>query len=106
MTNAEKYLKDGSSRQFLTEFSKWYYSKIRVLTNSDTVLAQFLAEKTKPTLTEEERAILKNLHEEYKTIKRNSSGYLYVGVDYFGMYDNIFQFIKNGEEYSIEELLK
>ena len=46
----------------------------------------------KPHLTEDERVILRNLHEEYKHIKRNDN--LYVGVDYFGMYDHLFQFIK------------
>lgn len=63
-------------------------------------------EQAKSTLTEDEKVILGNLHEEYKHIKRNEMGNLYVGVDYFGMYDNLFQFIKNGEEYSIEKLLK
>lgn len=77
----------------------------------------------KPTLTEDEKVILRNLNKRYKYINREEYGglrvsetkpiysksmkeYYYSGFDTF-IYDNLFQFIKwEDEPYSIEELLK
>ena len=77
----------------------------------------------KPTLTEDEKVILRNLNKRYKYINREEYGglrvsetkpiysksmkeYYYNGFDTF-IYDNLFQFIKwEDEPYSIEELLK
>jgi hypothetical protein len=60
-----------------------------------------------PQLTEQEITILKGrLAEGCKTIYRDG---LYIGFDDFittDYVDTLFQFIKSGEEYSIEELLK
>ena len=77
----------------------------------------------KPTLTEDEKVILRNLNKRYKYINREEYGglrvsetkpiysksmkeYYYNGFDTF-IYDNLFKFIKwEDEPYSIEELLK
>lgn len=77
----------------------------------------------KPTLSEDEKVILRNLNKRYKYINREEYGglrvsetkpiysksmkeYYYSGFDTF-IYDNLFQFIKwEDEPYSIEELLK
>lgn len=106
MTNAEKYLKDGLEN--IESLIQDYFHFIGCIEDSNryNTIYQFFLNEAKPTLTEDERVILRNLHEEYKHIRRNEMGNLYIGVDYFGMYDNLFQFIKNGEEYEIEELLK
>ena len=104
MTNAEKFLKDGECRQFLTVFSRWYYSIIREIKNVDTVLAEFLAEKVQPILTEDERAILRNVElNRYNKIGRKLEGALYLKEttsvmlnstfdDFFN--SSLFQFIK------------
>ena len=77
--------------------------------------------KPKPQLTEDEKAILRNLPKEYKWIARDIDGCLYVyaskpkkGITMWesdGLpmipFDHLFQFIKweDEEPYSIEELL-
>jgi hypothetical protein len=55
MTNAEKYLKDGETGNFVQAFSCWYYGITRELENADKMLVQFLKAETKPTLTDDER---------------------------------------------------
>lgn len=68
--------------------------------------------KAKPTLTEDEKVILRNTSYTFNTIKRNNFGWLElydICVDEWKecqFKDELFQFIKNGEEYSIKELLE
>lgn len=99
----------------------------RHMDNSDYSLDVLVDEEftllpPKPTLTEDEKVILRNLNKRYKYINREEYGglrvsetkpiysksmkeYYYSGFDTF-IYDNLFQFIKWGDEpYSIEELL-
>ena len=106
MTNAEKYLKDEVSvDDFLAEVIKHCSQSAK---NS---IETFLNDNSKPTLTEDERVILRNIKEE--KIGRLENGNLYVTSGNYGRkyaylryFKHLFQFIKNGEEYSIEELLK
>lgn len=92
MTNAEKYLKDGVDVwKLANEIKKYSENTIQLMPFN---IEEFFKQQVKPTLTKDERVILRNLHEEYKHIRRNEMGNLYIGVDYFGMYDNLFQFIK------------
>jgi len=79
----------------------------------------------KPQLTEDERVILKNLHEKYKWIARDCDGKLYMfkieplkywskwvvydgNATHIDIFNHLFQFVKweDQEPYSIEELLK
>ena len=97
MTNAEKYLKDGVDRQFLTDFSRWYYAITRDIKNVDTILAQFLSEQVQPILTEDERVILRNAKKDYAKIVRDETGAIYFRCDNIGtrgIFSDLFQFIK------------
>lgn len=103
--------KDGLKNEFCSDLS------IAVLVDEDFTIIQ-----PKPTLTEDEKVILRNLNKRYKYINREEYGglrvsetkpiysksmkeYYYSGFDTF-IYDNLFQFIKwEDEPYSIEELL-
>ena len=129
MTNREKYLKDEVNIQELWKnFDDYYYKNKSKESDVEKAFRNFFEEEAKPTLTEDERVILRNIHsnENYKTYKRigrTNYGSLYLSYDlnkataeeigelesdfdYFEMYNNLFQFIKDEEEYSIEELLK
>lgn len=105
MTNAEKYLKDGVKEQLIKELSIY-----------GGELDEFFEEQVKPKLTEDERVILRNIkNDDYgKYIGRGGSlsFKLYLrGNDESRayaigtLYNHLFQFIKNGEEYEIKELL-
>lgn len=77
-------------------------------------LANFFNEKDM-ILSEDERVILRNMPKEYKYISRQietsdlflteRKGGMGKGICIFE-FNHLFQFIKNGEEYSLEELLK
>lgn len=80
--------------------------------NLEDEIEKRLNEQIKPTLTEDERVILRNIYKKYKYITRDNSGNLYIKEQLFfllalpfSIYNHLFQFIKDGEEYSIEELL-
>ena len=125
MTNAEKYLKDGvSAREFREKLAQFIFGEVGFYDGTeeaiDTVIGDFLDMIEKPILTEDERAILRNIDpNEYRYIARKGGGlFLRFKADIDGLKvvdtsymfgtifkPNLFQFIKNGEEYSIEELL-
>ena len=100
MTNAEKYLKDGVNgiRPLL--------DKCREIGAIDSGreyrIDQMLREQVKPTLTEDERVILRNINADFiDTISRNSFEELilhYAGTDneveLHYLKDGLFQFIK------------
>ena len=105
MTKKEKYLKDGIdinkfAYELTAKISRWddlsYYSK-----GIEEDILEFFNERAKPTLTEDERVILRNIDKEnYFYIGRDTvldSLYLLndsnekIGID---MFDNLFQFIK------------
>lgn len=61
-------------------------------------------------LTDAERVILENLPQEFVNISRNSREDLYIlgeigNVYYISIFDNLFQFVRNGKPHSIKELL-
>jgi len=116
MTNAEKYLKDGVNIDELTfKFDDWHFKNSDVIGYGEA-LFRFLQAEVQPTLTEDERVILRNIEHPYKWIRRNHLGNLQIsdkedcaGLKWyinFTCYQNLFLFIKKREEYSIEELLK
>lgn len=114
MTNAEKFLKDG------VDAIKPFLDKCREIGAIDSGrefrIDQMLREQVKPTLTEDERVILRNIHKHYTQIKREKgTNNIFVQADsvvsesdwdFLVPFNHLFQFIKEGEEYSIEELLK
>lgn len=109
MTNSEKYLKDGVNRyQFAKEIQDCFGEEIPLV---DETILDWLADDSKPTLTEDERAILRHLKGFYY-IYRTGTGELeatnkehtWCGYELY-LDDDVFQFIKNGEEYEIKELL-
>ena len=101
MTNSEKYLKDGETGNFVQAFSCWYYGITRELENADKMLVQFLKAESKPTLTEDERVILRNLNNKFNKIGR-TDGVIQIRrtigelTDWhcFCAYSHLFQFIK------------
>ena len=121
MTNAEKYLKDHVIyMEFANDLAEYIINSGRIITDKHDIKIEtlnFLSEEVKPTLTDDERVILKNMIPQVKTIGRDTDGELIIKICsdtiaedfcYSGafIYDHLFQFIKNGEEYEIEELLK
>ena len=109
MTNAEKYLKDNVS---IEELIKQLY-KIQDYNYNTNMrnCKKFFEEQVTPTLTEDERAILRHLKSFYYiwnvngTLQLTNKEHTWCAYElYFD--DDVFQFIKDGEEYSIEELLK
>ena len=99
MTNAEKL--NVNVREFLQRFSNWYYKQERQIKNVDTLVAEFLQEQVKPTLTEDERVILRNIDKEYTKIERkvtNMRGNLAIKTESDNWdwlpCNHLFQFIK------------
>ena len=88
----------------------------------DYTCKELLWERKEPKLTEDEKAILRNLPKEYKWIARDLSGMVYIFIEkpekgqaiWYGFgqpmitFYHLFQFIQweDKEPYSIEELLK
>lgn len=89
----------------------------------DYTCKKLLWERKENKLTEDEKAILRNMSEEYKYISRDSNVNLYIYADKpkklnkvwsgnddvsFEMFNHLFQFIKweDEEPYLIEDLLK
>lgn len=111
MTNGEKYLKDGKDiKEIANKINKAY------LNNEDNVvvtICNWFNDLANPTLTENERVIL-NFIKNFDYIGRDEKGLYYKLQDkdvkektaiIYNLTTNLFQFIKNGEEYSIKELL-
>lgn len=108
MTNKDKYLKDGVDvEKFITELELEIDRKQgNVITDYklDVALHEFFESEVKPTLSEDEKVILKNIEfKDYMVIGRKESGDLYVndkGNDSFNgtwfimFKKHLFQFIK------------
>ena len=114
MTNADKFLKDGVSiQEFINalrqnalakEYQK-YDSNILVIVNN------FLHSSLKPKVSSDELVILRNIGDGFKIIGKTGLGILYIknGKEVIKLNqfkDYLFQFISDGEEYSINELLE
>ena len=109
MTNKDKYLKDNVSVEELARKLVDHFELDMELTDSENSVLyyncqNFFIEQTKPTLTEDERDILKNIEKKYKYIGRSSKEdkliYLYVNIEdgwkphVLEEYNHLFQFIK------------
>ena len=121
MTNAEKYLK-VSVDEFIKELGKHKIgSKLEKIPMLHLELMwenikEFLNTECKPKLIENERFILRNFKKDYITLGRDKVGDLFIaterdedgirGRNDLAFEHNLFPFIKEGEEYPIEELLK
>ena len=69
-----------------------------------------IAERESIELSPEERVILNSLSLKYVVLKLNDGGVLtledYYGIEYyFGMFGRLFDWVKRGEVYNIEDLL-
>lgn len=116
MTNAEKYLKEGVSVEEIAEQIAITYFD-RQSGGIQKAVKNFFESPITPTLTEDERVILRNLRwgnkKALKIGKDDKTG-IYIlfendqqsGWFFNNFYGHLFQFIKNGEEYEIAELLK
>ena len=113
MTNAEKFLKDGVDIKEIAYGINEAYFDSYVEKNLIDCIYRWFETKTKPTLTENERVIL-NFIKNFDYIGRDEKGLYYKLQDkdvkekttiIYNLTTNLFQFIKNGEEYSIKELL-
>ena len=100
MTNAEKYLKDGIDLGELASELTEFINESENLLEDDIVY--FFRGRTKPTLTEDERVILRNIRE-YNKIGRDETNDLYIVFDfkgeyrkkyYLNMFRHLFLFIK------------
>lgn len=91
MTNADKYLKDGVKDEFIKEVN----SEMDLYGGQFNV-EQFLSLEVKPTLTEDEKVILRNaLESGADAILRNDGGiYFHTKPGTKGIFGNIFQFTK------------
>lgn len=107
MTNAEVYIGDEDLiDQFIDEFDEfaceqdcafeYHYLK--------EMLVRFFKKERKPTLTEDERVILRNINKRFNRIERNKFGFLILtenGCENVGeamhtlyAFNHLFQFIK------------
>lgn len=114
MTNKDKLLRDDVS---VEEFAKEFEAFCIMMKEENIVMTykeemkEFLNCEIKPTLTEDERVILRNIKNN-KAIGRDKDNCLYFvskGDGRFfvnSTFGHLFQFIKEGEEYNIEELIK
>ena len=108
MTNKDKYLKDGVDIEELTnEIVMFEVKEIgwQIAEKEKDRIKRFFEQSLKPTLTEDEKVILRNLPKDVDSIDRDSDGELEIkminqnncndfGYDWFGWYDKLFQFIK------------
>ena len=101
MTNEERLKEEGIDvKQFKSELLEYIGEKFD----------EYMKNEIKPTLTEDEKVILRNIcltgtfyiERKYGTLKIHNK---FDEIVDFYMYDNLFQFIKDGEEYKISELL-
>lgn len=104
ITNADKYLKD---EKYIFDIAKGIaeaicYDDMEHLKKiTEKEIKDWFTSSTKPTLTEDERVILRNIQlytGKSVTIRRIGDGHLYIsggcGFIDFGEYNHLFQFIK------------
>ena len=112
MTNADKYLKDGVDViDFTCKFANYLHNHQGELLSHNKKapreqLYEFLASKVKPTLSEEEKVILRNLPKKYEFIGRNNHSILqlskiskikedcYCDEEIDELFNHLFQFIQ------------
>ena len=100
MTNADKYLKDGVDVNELINKIKNYFDCPYDGGPCTKSIENFFNQPIKPTLTEDEKVILRNINaQEYLLIQRDKNDKcLFIlklcGIVYFGQYNHLFQFIQ------------
>ena len=110
MTNTDKYLKDGISGNDIFNLSQALGEYLTIKCRAENVFVSdintffVLKLETTPTLTEDERVILRNIDKEYEYIRRNCNNVLQVtdhkmpttrNIWYKDLpYNSLFQFIK------------
>ena len=102
MTNAKKYLKDTTDvGELWDKFIEYYYANKQRLPEVEDSLKEFMRAEATPTLTEDEKVILRNIQlytGQTITIRRAGDSHLYIsggcGLIDFGQYNHLFQFIK------------
>lgn len=101
MTNAEKYLKDGVDIEELTDKILEHNKQSKNCTFYENMRSFWKAE-IKPTLTEDEKVILRNIKSHCNQIGRDENSILYLGNcntvykdrAISGYFNHLFQFIK------------
>lgn len=92
VTNGEKYLKDGVDiNQLASEMCKEYYEDTSL--TIPLLLCTFFDKEIKPTLTEDERVILKNIGEDCISLMR-VDGVIYFHTEGKGIFPKLFLFIR------------
>lgn len=110
MTNAERYLKDGADIKEIANGINEAYINFDEDEDLVDCVCRWFSTKTKPSLTDEERAILRSIPEGFKSIMRNEHGNLKL-ITRFGSYcdfwifNDLFNFIKDSEECIIKEII-
>lgn len=93
MTNAEKYLKDGVvAKELWKTFQAYYYKNKSKESDVAKAFRNFFEEETKPTLTADERVILRNINKEASIWREKGKLWIYCEGNLFN--EDIFQFIK------------
>lgn len=99
MTNAEKYLKENVYiEDILSDFSNMYadnelQKSVLILGLKKFFEAPAKKEETKPTLTEDEKVILRNIGEDCISLMR-VDGAIFFHTEGKGIFPNLFKFIK------------
>jgi len=96
MTNAEKYLKEGVDiKQFLKEVQDLFGKEVPLV---DETINDWLHDTCKPTLTEDERVILRNINKKYRFISREEENLFVednqIDIECISPFNHLFQFIK------------
>ena len=97
MTNKDKYLKDNVSVEELCFELAKYCTRINFNGFTSRKLKEYFESTTTPTLTEDERVILRNAQKDYAKIIRDETGAIYFRCDETGtrgIFSDLFQFIK------------
>ena len=116
MTNAEKFLKDGVDiKELCNGFSK-FVNENGWTGQTDCTLIDYLKQPCKPTLTEDERVILRNLEPKmWNTILREDNGDIafgyklskrYRSLGRCEFYNHLFQFIKERRRISDRRIIR
>ena len=81
MTNADKYnISEVQADKMSDEFAEWHQNNSDVRGYGEA-LYRFFQAKVKPTLTEDEKVILKNIKDDYITIAKDKAGELFIATE-------------------------
>ena len=101
MTNKEKYLKEGvSAEKFANELATYLQKQDKTIGFQYYNICQFLMKPITPTLTEDEKVILRNIGKNFNIIGREENVGLKLKKEehstYYcmDMFSDLFQFIK------------